>query len=80
MAQITSGSDGGGWRQFLEGKPVHAGSILEVNINGRWHTVRYEANYHARTGFIYMPLAGDRERGLPLDNDTMDFRWISSDE
>jgi len=36
-------SDGGGPRHFLAGLPVHAGSVLEVLLEGgRWLRVRYE--------------------------------------
>lgn len=59
FTQLVTGQDGGGWRQFLDGKPVTCGSTLElecyeecVNSNGDIGIrsagsieVRYEMTY-----------------------------------
>lgn len=53
---LVLGDDGGGWRQYLDGNPIHCGSTLELAekewrgngddeafvFTGRFFTVRYE--------------------------------------
>ena len=79
MAQIESGMDGGGWRQFLDGKAIHAGDMLEIELFGQWLPARYEMDYHARQGLIYICLflPRDDEAIVLKIRDTMDFRWPS---
>lgn len=71
---IESGRDGGGWRQFLDGKAIHAGELLDMQHGDTWMTVRYEMQYHERRGLIYLRDAHDQKRVRVVD-DTMQFSW-----
>ncbi len=74
--KIQDGQDGGGWRQFLDGKPLHAGDMVEIEVAGRWLPARYEMDYHRRRGVIYIqPLW--RGGGEIVFNvlDDMEFSW-----
>ncbi len=42
MAKLVLGEDGGGARYFLDGRPVHAGDLVEVCWSDVWHPVRFE--------------------------------------
>src|SRR5215212_10625270 len=76
--QIEDGTDGGGWRQFLAGRAIHAGSMLEMEVPGvAWLPARYEMDYHARQGSVHLRLFvphSDKEIVLPIDRE-MRFRW-----
>jgi len=39
---IQLGSDSGGWRDFLDGKPIHCGNQLQLWTDERWIYTRYE--------------------------------------
>jgi hypothetical protein len=52
------GTDGGGRREFLAGRPVHAGEALFLLTCAGWHPVRYESNLPAREPVLYLPLPG----------------------
>jgi hypothetical protein len=46
MAKLTAGRDEGGDRHFLDGRPVHAGALLELLMpSGKWLAVRYESSW-----------------------------------
>jgi hypothetical protein len=55
--------DCGGRRHFLDGRPVHCGTVLEIYLpsrpGARWHRARYEST-----------LQGDCEAWLTFDDDT----------
>lgn len=46
---ITTGSDAGGFRQFLDGKPLHAGTMIDVFFPEQWIWIagRYEWSFRA---------------------------------
>ena len=54
---LLEGRDIGGRRDFLAGRPVHAGDGLYLLTCAGWHAVRYESNV-AREPVLYMPLPG----------------------
>jgi hypothetical protein len=58
---ITTGSDGGGRRDFLAGRGVHAGEGLYLLTYAGWHPVRYESNMPRNEPLLYVPLPGVRE-------------------
>jgi hypothetical protein len=55
---LEVGTDGGGRREFLAGRPVHAGEALFLLTCAGWHPVRYESNLPAREPVLYLPLPG----------------------
>lgn len=57
---LLEGRDSGGRRDFLAGRPVHAGDCLYLLTCAGWHGVRYEFNVQ-REPVLYMPLPGVRE-------------------
>jgi hypothetical protein len=67
---LTEGVDGGGRRDFLAGRPVHAVEGLFLLTCAGWHPVRYESNFPAREAVLYLPLPGvwqDVVIGIPRD-------------
>jgi hypothetical protein len=67
---IEIGEDGGGFWDFLDGKAIHAGTMLQVLIGGYWIDVRYEADFHTRQAWLYTD-----DAVLPLSRNTMRCRW-----
>ena len=59
---IISGVDGGGRRDFVAGRPVHAGEALFLLTCAGWHPVRYESNVAGKDPVLYVALPGVRER------------------
>ena len=55
---LIEGTDGGGRRDFLEGRPVHAGEALFLLTCAGWHPARYESNRGDREPVLYVPLPG----------------------
>ena len=53
-------TDGGGRRDFLAGRPVHAGEALFLLTCAGWHPVRYESNFPGNEPVLYLPLPGVR--------------------
>jgi hypothetical protein len=67
---LLEGMDGGGKRDFLDDRPVHAGEALFLLTCAGWHPVRYESCSAAREPVLYVPLPGVREDvliGVPRD-------------
>jgi len=67
---LISGVDGGGRRDFVAGRPVHAGEALFLLTCAGWHPVRYECNFPAGEAVLYLPLPGvwqDVVIGIPRD-------------
>jgi hypothetical protein len=58
---LIEGADGGGRRDFLAGRPVHAGEVLYLLTCAGWHAVRYESNMPDGPAVLYLPLPGVRE-------------------
>jgi hypothetical protein len=59
--RLRAGTDGGGRREFLSGRGVHAGETLYLLTYAGWHAVRYESNMPCNEPVLYMPLPGVRE-------------------
>ncbi len=77
-SRITEGADGGGWREFLCDRPLHAGDGIQIWAGGHWLPVRYETQYDRRRGVVYCRLFdpdGRYEAAWLIDRATMLFRW-----
>jgi hypothetical protein len=59
--RLENGVDGGGRRDFLAGRGVHAGKRLYLLTYSGWHPVRYESNMPRNEPCLYLPLPGVRE-------------------
>jgi hypothetical protein len=59
--RLENGVDGGGRRDFLAGRGVHAGETLYLLTYSGWHPVRYESNLPRNEPCLYLPLPGVRE-------------------
>lgn len=59
--RLEDGTDGGGRRDFLESRGVHAGETLYLLTYSGWHPVRYESNMPRNEPLLYLPLPGVRE-------------------
>lgn len=55
---LKEGTDGGGRRDFVAGRPVHAGEALFLLTCAGWHPVRYESNCPAGEPALYLSLPG----------------------
>ena len=74
-APLEERIDGGGWREFLAGRPVHAGDVLYVLTSLGWHVVRYESNVPQKRAFLYLSLPGvPDEVVVPVPRDAR-FAW-----
>lgn len=60
-APLEERIDGGGWREFLAGRPVHAGDVLYLLTSPGWHAVRYESNVPRKSSFLYLSFPGVRD-------------------
>ena len=58
---LEEGRDGGGRRDFLAGRGLHAGETLYLLTYCGWHPVRYESNIPRAQPCLYFPLPGVRE-------------------
>lgn len=58
---LEEGTDGGGRRDFLAGRAVHAGETLYLLTSLGWYPVRYESNIPRKTSLLYLPLPGVQE-------------------
>ncbi len=63
--------DAGGLRHFLDGKPVHAGDILDLLLpDGAWLPGRYEWDFEPGSEpWFYFPLGGEWEGRQKLNPD-----------
>jgi hypothetical protein len=59
--RLEDGTDGGGRRDFVAGRGVHAGETLYILTYSGWHPVRYESNFPRHEPLLYLPLPGVRE-------------------
>lgn len=68
MGHLELTRDAGGLRHTLDGKAVHAGTTLEVQLeDGKWIEGRYEWNYEGDTlPRFHLGLAGEPP-GPPTD-------------
>jgi prepilin-type processing-associated H-X9-DG protein len=53
---LELGTDGGGRRDFLASRGVHAGETLYLLTYSGWHPVRYEPNMPRNAPLLYVPL------------------------
>lgn len=77
-SRIQEGQDGGGFRDFLDDRTIHAGSGIDLWVAGHWLPGRYEMDYHSKQGYFHTRLfdpQGDRETVIRIDRRTMRFRW-----
>jgi hypothetical protein len=58
---LEEGTDGGGRRDFLTGRPVHAGQTLYILTCTGWQGVRYESNMPGKEPVLYLRLPGVRQ-------------------
>jgi hypothetical protein len=58
---LQEGTDAGGWRQVLAGRPIHAGDTLYLLTSLGWHPVRYETNVARKNSLLYFSLPGVRD-------------------
>ena len=64
-----------GTRHYLEGEPVHAGNILEMQCDdGAWVCVRYEYTYQAKSQTLSAFVHLDNERCMKV-SESARFRW-----
>ena len=79
--RLMAGRDAGGVRDFLHGRPVHAGTGLYLLTHRGWLPVRYESNVRAqvagldRTAVVYLDLPGTTQEvvfAVPRD---ASFAW-----
>jgi hypothetical protein len=74
-APLEDRIDAGGWREFLGGRPVHAGDVLYLLTSLGWHAVRYESNVPQKRAFLYLSLPGVRDEVVvPVPCDAR-FAW-----
>jgi hypothetical protein len=59
--RLESGVDGGGRRDFVAERGVHAGETLYLLTYNGWHPVRYECALPRGEACLYLPLPGVRE-------------------
>lgn len=77
-SRIQEGHDGGGFRDFLDEKPIHAGYGIDLWVADRWLPGRYEMDYHNKRAFFHTRLfdpEGDEETVIVINRRTMRFRW-----
>lgn len=72
---LQEGTDAGGWREFLVGRPVHVGDALYLLTALGWHPVRYETNVPRKSSFLYLSLPGVREDVAILVPRDACFAW-----
>jgi hypothetical protein len=74
-APLEERIDEGGWREFLAGRPVHAGDVLCLLTSLGWHVVRYESNVPQNRAFLYLSLPGVRDEVVaPVPREAR-FAW-----
>jgi hypothetical protein len=59
--RLENGIDGGGRRDFLAERGVHAGETMYLLTYSGWHPVRYESSLTQNEPLLYLPLPGVRE-------------------
>ena len=59
--RLEEETDGGGRRDFLAGRSVHAGETLYLLTCIGWYPVRYESNMPRKISLLYLPLPGVQE-------------------
>lgn len=72
---LEAGEDGGGRRDFLAGRPVHAGEGLYLLTCLGWHPVRYESNMPRATSLLYLPLPGVVDEAVFTPPHAARFAW-----
>lgn len=74
--RLVLGTDAGGLRHFVDGQPVHAGYVLEVELeDGTWVQMRYEWNFtRDAPPVFYLALAGPAVAKVTLPESAR-LRW-----
>jgi hypothetical protein len=73
--RLNVGTDGGGRRDFLAGRPVHAGETLYLLTSLGWYPVRYESNMPRKASLIYLALPGVQEEVVIAVPPDACFAW-----
>jgi len=76
--QLELRQETGGPRYYLDGKPLHAGDVLQFRrADGDWQAARYEYTWRRHEGTLnaYLICAGadGSEQAIPLDG--LSLRW-----
>ena len=72
---LEEGADGGGRRDFLAGRPVHAGQTLYMLTGTGWQGVRYESDMSGKEPVLYLPLPGVRQDVVIVVPREARFAW-----
>jgi len=79
MARLIEDHDDGGRRYYLEDRPIHCGTLLEVYLQGGWLTVRFEMD--AQQFPVYSLRLGEGWDQVSMRlPDTAELRWPLRDE
>lgn len=73
--RLEEGTDGGGRRDFLAGRSVHAGETLYLLTSLGWYPVRYESNMPRKASLIYLALPGVQEEVVIAVPPDACFAW-----
>lgn len=65
--------DASGYRHYLDGRPVHAGTIVEILTDDGWVTGRYEWNF-AIDSEPFVVTNSEHNRAFLLDANSL-LRW-----
>jgi len=68
----------GGWRDYLDGRPIHCGDQLMLLTDAGWIWARYEADL--RPGSDAAGYLESTDRTRTLDRVQMRFRWPTRDD
>lgn len=79
---LTLREEGGGWRHYLAGRPVHCGDGLQLQLPGGVLDVRYEAVWRDRQpdATLYLAVAVARDPATVNVPEYALFRWPRPDE
>ena len=65
--------EGGGYHHYLDGRAVHSGDQLELNIDGKWVLGRYEWSFHTETR-PYLVVDSNTDDTITLSEHSL-LRW-----
>ena len=67
---------GGGLRYFLDGRPVHAGDLLEILLRaGEWLAVRFEWPSEDELPTLHLDLGETEDKATFRSPETARLRW-----
>lgn len=73
--RLLEGTDGGGRRDFLAGRAVHAGQTLHLLTWAGWHPVRYESDMPHKAPVLNLSLPGVHEEVVIAVPRDARFAW-----